>query len=163
MNKKEAEKFFKNRNNRLLLIIIITGIALMIFCNTGQREKVQVPEAGVIDVEKEEARLESILEKIDGAGEVSVMISYEETAKKNIAYERNRSTSGDETQSYDEKAVISNGGPLIINEQCPAVKGVLVTAQGAQDPKVKRALTDAVSAVLGVGAHKICVLKKASD
>lgn len=163
MNRKEAEKFLKNRNNRRLLIIIITGIALMIFCDTGKKTDDKVPPSEIVHVEKEEARLEKILEKIEGVGEVSVMISYEETAKKNIAYEKNTSASNGEIHSYDEKAVMSDGEPLVINERYPAVKGVVITAEGADNPKVRRELTDAVSAVLGVGVHRVCVFKKSSD
>ena len=157
MNREEITKFFKNRNNRLLFIIIITGIALMALFGGGEEKEVQPYGKNEIQIEEEERRLSSILEKIDGAGEVDVMISYEETARKNIAYEKTTS-SGDEV-SYDEKAVLTDGEPMVINEQYPTVRGVVVIAEGAEDTSVKRALREAVSAVLGVDVHKICVYK----
>ena len=48
---------------------------------------------------------------------------------------------------------------MIINERYPKVRGVLVTAEGAGDTVVKRALTEAVSAALGVEPHRICIYK----
>lgn len=155
MNKEELKKFFKNRNNRLLFLIIITGIALMAFFGGGEKKEVQPSSVSPVRVEEEEKRLETILEKIDGAGEVNVMISYEETARKNIAYEKSRNG----TDGYDEKAVLTQGEPMIINERYPKVRGVLVTAEGAGDTAVKRALTEAVSAALGVEPHRICIYK----
>lgn len=45
------------------------------------------PTAAVTSVEDEEKRLANILSQIDGAGEVSVMITYYSSSEKNIAYE----------------------------------------------------------------------------
>lgn len=157
MNKKELLSFPKNRNNLLLLIILISGIALMTFSGTGTKKESQSEDTVKTDAQREEARLEKILEKIENAGSVSVMISYEETAKKNIAYERSKSGFSSESAVSQESAVMADGEPLVINERYPSVRGVLVVAQGAGDPKTKRALAEAVEAVLGVDAHRIKV------
>ena len=63
-------------------------------------------------------------------------------------------------KTYDEKAVMAGGEPMVINQSNPTVKGVIVTADGADDIKIKRQLTEAVSAVLKVEPHKICIYKR---
>ncbi len=150
MNKEEALKFLKNKNNLMIIGVIILGILFMTaFTDTGKKEEDQK------NVDVQEQRLEKILSDIEGAGEVGVMITYEDTGEKDIAYEKRKNDT-----SYDEKAVMADGAPLVIKETGPAVKGVIVTADGANDIKVKKALTEAVSAVLGVEPHKICIYKR---
>lgn len=154
MNKEEALSFLKNKNNLMIIGVIILGIIFMTaFSDSGGDKKEADIKAVNVDVQEE--RLREILSDIDGAGDVSVMITYEGTSEKNIAYEKRRSDS-----AYDEKAVMAGGEPMVVNESYPTVKGVIVTAGGADDIKVKRALVEAVSAVLEVEPHRICIYKK---
>lgn len=150
MNKEEALKFLRNKNNLLILGVIILGIIFMTAFSETDSGKEAAEETDI-----QEERLEEILSDIDGAGSVSVMITYENTGEKNIAYEKRKNDT-----SYDEKAVMAGGEPMVINETNPKVKGVIVTADGADDISVKRALTEAVSAVLDVEAHRICIYKR---
>ena len=150
MNKEEALKFLRNKNNLVIIGIMILGIIFMTsFSETDSVKKTDDK------ADFQEERLESILSDIDGAGSVSVMITYENTGEKNIAYEKRQNDT-----SYDEKAVMAGGEPMVINEMNPRVKGVIVTADGADNISVKRALTEAVSAVLDVDAHRICIYKR---
>ena len=150
MNKEEALKFLRNKNNLVIVGIMILGIIFMTsFSETDSVKKTDDK------ADFQEERLESILSDIEGAGCVSVMITYENTGEKNIAYEKRQNDT-----SYDEKAVMAGGEPMVINEMNPRVKGVIVTADGADNISVKRALTEAVSAVLDVDAHRICIYKR---
>ena len=150
MNKEEALKFLRNKNNLVIIGIMILGIIFMTSFSETDIVKKTDDKADF-----QEERLESILSDIDGAGSVSVMITYENTGEKNIAYEKRQNDT-----SYDEKAVMAGGEPMVINEMNPRVKGVIVTADGADNISVKRALTEAVSAVLDVDAHRICIYKR---
>ena len=76
MNKEDLLKIFKNKNNRLICLILIIGVVLMAVASVDKNKKADVqPTAAVTSVEDEEKRLANILSQIDGAGEVSVMIS----------------------------------------------------------------------------------------
>ena len=149
MNKKES--FFKNKNNLMMIGVIILGIIFMTAFAGGGEKK----EADTVKTDLQEERLERILSDIDGAGRVSVMITYDNSGEKAIAYEKRESNGG-----YDEKAVMDDGSPMVIRETSPSVKGVIVTADGADSISVSRALTEAVSASLGVGSHRICIYKR---
>lgn len=154
MNKEEALKFLENKNNLMIIGVIILGIIFMTaFQDTDGAQK--EVDSGDSVTEAQEERLEKILSEIEGAGEVGVMITYKDTGEKDIAYEKSENSSG-----YDEKAVMADGSPLIIRETGPAVMGVIVIADGADDVKVKKALTEAVAAALGVEVHKICIYKR---
>lgn len=151
MNKEEALKFLKNKNNLMLVGVIVLGIIFMTaFHDTESGEEVRETDADI-----REERLESILSEIEGAGEVSVMVTYKDSGEKDIAYEKRESGSG-----YDEQAVMADGSPLVIRETEPEVLGVIITADGADDAAIKKALSDAATAALGAEPHRICIYKR---
>ena len=140
MNKEDLLKIFKNKNNRLICLILIIGVVLMAVASVDKNKKADIqPTAAVTSVEDEEERLANILSQIDGAGEVSVMITYYSSSEKNIAYE---------TKVSSRKEVY------------PKVRGVIVTADGGGNSAVRSAISEAVTASLDVPAHRICIFKK---
>lgn len=159
-----ADKFFsKIRNTNYIYVILIIGAAVMLL-SPGIGKRTPKPAASE-KIISEEARLEDILSKTEGVGEVSVMITYYASSEKALAYEtktnrRSDSSGVPDAESSDEKAVMSDGEPVILREIYPDVKGVVVIADGAKDPSVKQAVCEAVSTSLGIAMHKICVLPK---
>lgn len=141
----ELKKILKNRNNRLMLVILIIGIAIIVISGgiPGSDTKTANP---VKEYEGEEERLSEILSQIDGAGRVWVMISYKSTMEKDIAYD-----------GTNERAVLSDGDVVIRRELFPEVKGVIVIAEGAGDPAVRNAIREATAAVTGAGINRVCV------
>lgn len=126
----EIKKLLKNRNNRLMLVIFIIGIGIILFSSAfdGAERKT---ESGY----GEEERLSGILSEIDGAGEVSVMISYEET----------------------ENGI---GKSFAADDVMQKPRGVVVVADGANSPTVRNKLKEAAIAVTGVGANRVCVYER---
>lgn len=160
MNKEDLLKIFKNKNNRLICLILIIGVVLMAVASVDKNKKADVqPTAAVTSVEDEEKRLANILSQIDGAGEVSVMITYYSSSEKNIAYETKVSSRAKE-ESEDKKAVMTDGEPMVVKEVYPKVRGVIVTADGGGNSAVRSAISEAVTASLDVPAHRICIFKK---
>ena len=136
----------------------------MVAAGGHDRKKEAVSTANEIAVEDEEKRLADILSQIDGAGEVSVMITYYSSTEKDIAYETKSASRGDKSEtSEDKKAVRTDGEPMVVKEVYPQVKGVIVTAQGAGNTAVKAAISEAVSASLDVPVHRICIFKKEEE
>lgn len=135
----------------------------MVAAGTDKKEKPDSTNTASIDVEAEEKRLESILSQIDGAGSVSVMVTYYSGVEKSLAYETKQNTASREDKSEmstDKKAVMTDGEPMVVKEVYPKVKGVIVTADGAGNAAVKQAISEAVAACLDVPAHRICIYKK---
>lgn len=149
-------KIKKYSNNPIIVIILIIGVFLMTFI-PSEKDSGEVKH--VFDGYSDEERLESILSKISGAGEVDVMITYYGGSEQSIAYEI-KSENEEKSSQVDKRAVMSGNSPVVVQELYPEVKGVIVVAQGAGSAEVKRALSEAVTAVMGVGASRVRVYEK---
>ncbi|WP_078552921.1 stage III sporulation protein AG [Bacillus alkalicellulosilyticus] len=126
-----------------------------------------------------ENQLKEVLDQIIGVSEVSIMINLATTESK--VYERNTSTKEQMTNetdreggkrnvedtSRDEQVVIVRNGdreePLLVKEEKPAIRGVLVVAKGVENAQVKSWVVEAVSRVLDVPSHRVSVLPKKSE
>ena len=145
----DLKKFLKKRNNRIMLVILIIGIVIIAVSGSiPSRDKTEEPTETAADVQGEEERLSEILSQIDGAGRVSVMISYASTAEKELAGE-------------NEGRTYTSGGDVVVKKETyPAVRGVIVIADGAGDSRVKQKITEAVTAVTGAAANHVCVYSR---
>lgn len=132
----ELKKLLKNRNNRIMLVILIIGIVI-IMISAMPRDAESGAELKTVDCSGEEARLGEILSEIKGAGEVSVMISYGETSNE---------TDG-----------IGRGFSYGNNSVSVEPRGVIIVADGADDREVRNSLKAAATAATGVGANRVCV------
>jgi len=123
-----------------------------------------------------ERRLEEALTKIDGAGEVKVMLTLShgreiivaEDKTTNESITRDLGAEGEgkttETSSIDARKIIITGGdgvskPLVLREVQPQIEGAIIIAEGGDDIVVKQALTSAAVAVLGLQASRIQVFR----
>ena len=118
-------------------------------------------------IEKTEKELEALLENINGAGEVKVMITlencYENVFAKGYSEKNDSKTDSQKSESEEEYIIIKNGSN---NEEClvvkvlqPTVKGVAVIAQGAGNTQVKNAITQTVCALFDISTAKVSVEK----
>ena len=76
-----------------------------------------------------------ILEQIEGAGEIKVMITLERT----------------------EENVLSDRETSVKTTITPTVRGVIVYCSGSRDVLVRQKVLEAASKCLGVGSNRICV------
>ena len=152
-NTKINDFLLKYVNNKSLYIIIIIGIVFMLLPSfDGGKSNNSKPQK--YDEYSDEARLAEILSKVSGAGKVSVMITYYGTSGYDLEFEEKKG------ENSSESSVIMDGNsPFIRSEFYPKVKGVIIVSSGAESSAVKKALTDATSAVLEISSHKICVVE----
>ena len=118
-------------------------------------------------IEQTEKELEVILEKINGAGKVEVMLtlesSYENVFAKGYSTKEDKGETDEKKELQEEYIIIKNGSS---NEEClvvkvyePAIKGVAVVAQGADNIKVKNAITQTVCALFNISSARVSVEK----
>lgn len=109
--------------------------------------------------QKLEKRLENILSKTAGAGQVEVMITLKDRGKDVI--DKNIRRDG---EVYEENSVLQEEGertlPYVRGQQYPAVEGVVVLAEGAGDPDLAARLTETVMALFAVESNHVKVLPK---
>jgi stage III sporulation protein AG len=118
-------------------------------------------------IQQTEKELEMILEKINGAGKVQVMLtlesSYENVFAKVYSTKEDKGETDEKKEFQEEYIIIKNGSS---NEECldvkvyePAIKGVAVVAQGADNIKVKNAITQTVCALFNISSARVSVEK----
>ncbi|MDP4133154.1 MAG: hypothetical protein Q8882_03990 [Bacillota bacterium] len=142
----------KLRNNKLLYIILITGIVLLMIPSCNVKEK---PIKEDMNYEEElETKMENTLSLIKGAGKVSVMITLSDNGTIYPATDVSHSDA-----STQEKNVSVSGELAVVKKDNPSVCGVVVVAEGANNAIVRENILNAVKALIDVPAHKVQVFK----
>lgn len=165
----------KMRSN--VFLALAAGILLLAAGRGFSGAQTQPPEQTAAIAEESrndrqtEARMAEILSQIAGAGEVDVMLTYRKTEEQSLAQQEMREESRTEengrtaeTLRTETEIVLTedskgNTAPLILWASAPQVEGVVIVAQGGDEPNVCQALNQAAQALLDVPAHKIAVLK----
>ena len=139
------------------IVILLVGVLLLIVAKS-------VSESTCDDEEYEkllEKKLEGILERMDGVGEVSVMITLSDDGTRIVDKDTKETSESIEktTVIYDDEDA---SVPYVTSTDKPTVSGVLVVAQGGGSPQVNNDISNAVSALFDVPMHKIKIAKMIS-
>ena len=126
-------------------------------------------------IKKMEAKAESLLSGVNGAGQVKVMItlraSSEQVVEKDMPVTRSQTSEQDSqggsrmvSEFTTEDATVYRKGngyeePYVVKTLSPSVEGVVVVAEGAGNGEVSKNLSEAVQILFGVEAHRVKVLK----
>ena len=138
---------------------------------TAQVQSQESEKADLESTDDLEKRLKNILSKIEGAGDIDVMITFESSEEIQPAYNSNSTTETTEekdsqggerivTTESENKTMItsSSNSPIILKTTEAKVKGVLVVSSGASDTKVKETLYNAVQTALQVEGHQVQII-----
>lgn len=143
----------------IIAAFFIAGIMLIL----GGSSNVKAVNKEDISTTGLNRQLEQILSQVDGAGKVRVLINYNQSGEKILAYDlesnTNEKESGKENNSKSEVVYDGNKMPVILKEYMPKVEGVIIVAQGGNNENVKKQLIAGTVALLGIDEHKIEVLK----
>ena len=176
----------------LIVILIVTVVAINYIWSDekdtdGSSNKDSVKKSTEIvqvnsDVSQDdlEIKLENILKKISGVGNVKVMLTYSESSILKPIYNEDSSVSNTNetdssggtrtvTETDSKKEVVykdNNDGskePLTQSISSPKIEGAIIVAVGAEDVNVKASIVQAVEAATGLATHKIQVFKMEED
>ena len=194
MFKEKLKNIFKGKRKTenlvvLIIILIVTVVAINYIWNDESKNvnktnnnEMMVKENEVIQVSNSnltdelETKLENILKKISGVGNVKVMITYSESSYLKPLYNEDSSVSNtNETdssggtrtisQTESQKEIVykenTDGSkePITQSVSSPKIEGAIVVASGAEDSNVKTNIIQAVEASTGLATHKIQVFK----
>lgn len=179
----------KGISKNQLLIGGLAGILLLVIAmpvNTDKDKEQKLPEkesgketeqsAGAYTGygRELERKLEQILGEMEGVGKVEVMITLKDDGERILDKDITRSSQevseedgaikrNTRESQYQEETVFSKeteqGQPFIAKETAPQVEGVLVVAEGGENAKTVKNISDAVLALFPVEVHKIKVVK----
>ena len=143
------------------ILVALVGLGLMLLPSEQEpTEPTEPPRA----VERSlEEKLEILLGQIDGAGQVSVLLTEKEGSQ--TLYQTDSQTDADESGSRrtDDTVLIEDENRtesgLVRQTLGPVYRGAVILCQGADDPTVKLAVVEAVRCVTGLGADQISVQK----
>ena len=125
---------------KYVLIILLAGLVLLLL-PTGSKAKAKTTQVSTVSeqtqtqaIQAEEQRLTQLLQQINGAGQVQVLLSYCCSA-----------------EAVELKTV------------SPQYLGAVVVCDGADSPQVQLAVTQAVAQFTGLSTDHISVLRKQPD
>lgn len=190
-NFKQMMDKLKNLKKDQLLILLLVGILLVVIAipTKKKEEKDQGKESSSVVTNQNgdtetgedtldilEEKLKRALSKVEGVGEVEVMITMKSKGEKIIGKDTpsitksqmetdsqggTRSSNEVNTSESTIYAQDENGKqvPYITEELEPKVEGVIVIAKGGDDPVVIKNISEAIMALFKVEAHKIKIMK----
>ena len=147
------------RKYRYPMIILLVGFVLMLISGKVDKKgtEIQASEPKVqTDVT---VQLKHILAQIDGVGKVDLMLSISAGEKTIYQTDENHSNGSIRTETVIITDSNRNQQALVLQVEPVAYRGAIIVCQGADDPKTKLAIVEAVSRLTGLGADCICVLK----
>lgn len=191
--KKELKKILDQKSlNILIAICLIMGFALIALnvllpsdknseinmysgsYNNNQNQNEEVSTDDQEDYEENQKNdLKNILKKIDGVGDVDIMITFESGEQKVPAYDKSTQISKTEendtsggtrvnNQNTDGSKVVmttqdGDNEPFILTTYKPKAIGVIVVAEGAENSKTKYDIEQAVSKIYDLSLDKVNV------
>lgn len=170
---------FCNSQNRVRLLVAVGLLGMgLILCSellAGEEPKKSEPATAQPSQQQNaqqseqqlQQRLEEIISQIDGVGECSVMLTFEESERSvyavedSVSQERDRQTNSGSSSSQKRLVLIEDGEggnqPVLEKTVRPQVNGVVVVCQGAKSMTVCQQVTEAVTTVLGIRSTQVCV------
>ena len=143
------------------ILVALVGLGLMLL--PSEQEPTEPVEPSRAVERSLEEKLEALLGRIEGAGQVSVLLTEKEGSQ--TLYQTDSQTDADESGSRrtDDTVLIEDENRtesgLVRQTLGPVYRGAVVLCQGADDPSVKLAVVEAVRCVTGLGADQISVQK----
>lgn len=152
---------------KYVALVVLAGVVLMLLpSGKGEQQTVSDQPVNVSEaysLAETEKRLEQLLGRIRGVGQVQVMLTLKSGSSLQLA--ENRSTSLRDTENRQDRDVVTlNRGSgyedVVVTEQTyPVYQGAVVVCQGAGDSSVNLAVIQAVSVLTGLGSDKITVVQ----
>ncbi len=161
------------KRNRTAAIVILgcVGLLLILISSFLPGEDKETETAGIADAagqlslgeqyrRETEKRLEELLKKVEGAGDVEVCITVG-TGQRYVYASEGKVSSSENKREEEEKYVIVGGGsdrsPLIEMVETPEITGAVILCQGGGNPAVAERMYKAAAAALGIPTINIFV------
>lgn len=151
---------------RFVILVILAGVVLMLLPthSSDKKEPRSEPsERETFSLEREEARMEEVLGRIEGAGRLQLMLTLQSGSQLQLAEDSDLTAAADEQRTERSTVTLSRGSgveDIVVTQQIyPVYQGAVVVCQGADNAAVRLALTEAVCALTGLSSDKVSIVK----
>ena len=127
----------------VVLAVIVVAIVLLSKVSTKNASENTSSQSYIAEMEH---KIVSVIQKIDGVGKVEVAISHDATNEAVYAYEKD-----------SDNILFVKGEPVIVKTLPPKILGVVVVAEGADNPIVRMKINEAVVTLLDVDESRVQV------
>ena len=154
---------------KYVLLILAAGVLLLLW---PAGEKAQpAPDASqgaaeAFDLAALEEKISRTLSQVEGAGKVTVTLTLKNGMEQVPATDRSTSAGERENRVGEKTVVVSTGSgqeAVVRMQRYPVFQGALVVCEGADQAQVRLAMTQAVSALTGLGSDRITVCKGSAE
>ena len=157
------QKIKYNKKIQIIIIFVLTVIIVLTALFGFKSESVKTSTTQGTDEINEyilnlEKKLSSTLSKVNGAGEVSVIITVESGKETVLAMKTTTTKDTSSGTEIEESPIIINGKPVVIKELYPKITGVLIVAKGANNIGVMTKLQQATVSLLDIELNQIEIL-----
>ena len=167
------EKLKNIKHIEVIILVIFIAVLLLIYSSTFSNNKDNEITTTALTTEEYanylENKLVNVLSHINGAGQVSVMVTlscgveyvYATNTEEVVTESVVSGTTTTKTTTIEEIIMVSVAGkssPLILKENLPKVSGVIIVSSGARDLSVRLELQKAVEALLDIKGECIEIL-----
>ena len=147
----------------VFVALMIIGIYFLSFGKSDKTEQISAESDTSFSSSEEyaeylENKLELVLAKVKGAGNVSVAITLEQGFEYVYATEEETRTSGG-GQVTTRTPVMVDGKPVLEKKVYPKIKGVIVTSSGGGNITVKMNLLSALLTAVEVEGENVIILE----
>ena len=141
-------------------------MACLVFGIAGVFSSDKLEEESSFDTEliksQWESELVELIKKVEGAGEVQVMLTVDTLPKKYYAKDVSTDYNTDGSGKSQSVTVLtgeysSGKAPVLLYEQLPCVRGVAVVCSGGADAEVVLKIREIIMSLFDLDAHEVCV------
>ena len=153
---------------KFVALVALAGAVLLLWPGgDGKTAERASPQAAALVEAELQQEMEDILGRIQGVGEVQVLLTVESDGERQLAQDSELSYSGSPQAPEDyrrtSETVLVDGAqgdePVVTQRTSPTYRGALVVCQGGGQASVRLAVTEAVTVLTGLPADRVTVAK----
>lgn len=150
--------FDKLKNNKIIRYVLITFliIALLLILMVKTEQSNNVLSDNLSYVNNLEIKLEKALSKVEGAGNVRVVITVESGMETVLAMKKVKTETANGIE-IEETPILINGKTVTLMEKYPKITGVLIVLESTNFAVIKR-IQDATKSLLDINYSQIEIL-----
>ena len=147
--KKVIDKLKSVKNIEIYVALVLALVVILIVFMSGGVKNTTNSVSDDSYISQMEHKICSVVENIEGCGKATVAISYSSNEEQIYAYETTTTTSNGVTKQTSS-IVSVKGEPLVTKTLPPTILGVVVVAEGADNPIIRLKIIEVVVTLLDV-------------